>query len=72
MFCLEKVIPEQVGIRSDLLAQVLTECLERNIQLHSLLIVRHGKLVLETAKFPTAREDKHLVYSCVKLLQRQL
>ena len=66
MFCLEKVIPEQVGIRSDLLAQVLTECLERNIQLHSLLIVRHGKLVLETAKFPTAREDKHLVYSCSK------
>lgn len=66
MFYLEKAVPEQVGIRSDLLAQLLMECFERNIQLHSLLIVRHGKLVLETAKFPTTGEDKHLVYSCSK------
>lgn len=66
MFYLEKVVPEQVGMRSDLLAQLLKECMERNIQMNSLLIVRHGKLVLETAKFPTAKEDKHLVYSCSK------
>lgn len=66
MFQLEKGLPEQVGIRSDFLAQILKECLERNIQLHSLMVIRHGKMVLETAKFPTAKEDKHLVYSCSK------
>ena len=58
--------PEEQGMDSNTLAAMLEmlESDERNI--HSILIARHGVLVLEAYLSPFNRETPHNIYSCTK------
>ncbi len=58
--------PESVGIDSRRLADVLTVLRERRIPIHSLAVVRQGKLVFDTSFYPFAADRLHDVASCTK------
>lgn len=62
----QEATPEEEGIDSDALADVLDAFTAGQIQLHSLLVVRHGKLVLEVYPYPFFREMRHEVESVSK------
>jgi CubicO group peptidase (beta-lactamase class C family) len=58
--------PEEQGMDPRLLAQMLADIQQRDLNLHSLLIVRNGYLVSETYFEPYRQDTKHDLYSCTK------
>jgi CubicO group peptidase (beta-lactamase class C family) len=58
--------PEEQGMDSARLAAMLTQIQADNRNIHSLLIARHGTLVLEAYFHPFNRETPHNLYSCTK------
>jgi CubicO group peptidase (beta-lactamase class C family) len=62
----QEATPEEEGIDSGALADLLDSLAADQIQLHSLLAVRHGKLVLEVYPYPFFREMRHEVESVAK------
>ncbi|HEY3756413.1 MAG TPA: serine hydrolase [Opitutaceae bacterium] len=60
------VAPEAEGIDSDRLAEGLRAVRQRQIRVHSILIVRDGKLVLDATFFPFRPEETHDLASCTK------
>jgi len=62
---LPRSAPEAEGIRSEgVLA--LVEALESEIEVHSLMLLRHGKVVAEGWWTPYSAEDIHVTYSVTK------
>lgn len=59
-------VPEDVGISSVALANLLQKCEQINYKLRTLLVIRHGKPVVEAARYPFRAFDKRLVYSVSK------
>ncbi len=58
--------PEAQGMDGSKLAQMLEDIKQRNLSLHSLLVMRNGYIVSETY-YGTYRQDtKHELYSCTK------
>ena len=64
--------PEEQGIDSDLLAQAIETARQRNLSIHSLLIVRNGYLVTEAYFFPYDGKRPHDVASVTKCLTTTL
>ena len=58
--------PEEQGMESEKLAQMLDKVQQQQLQLHSLLIVRHGYLVSESYFEIYGPETRHELYSCTK------
>ena len=58
--------PEEQGMNSDVLAQMLEKVKEENIPLDSLLILKNGYLVSETYFYPYQAQTLHAVNSCTK------
>jgi CubicO group peptidase (beta-lactamase class C family) len=58
--------PEEQGLDSSMILAMLDEILSSNLQIHSLLIVRHGYLVTEVYFPPYQQEMKHPVFSMTK------
>ena len=58
--------PEDAGLSSVAIANFLQDCEKIHYKLRTLLIVRHGKPVVEAAKYPFLSSDKRLVYSVSK------
>lgn len=58
--------PEQQGMASEQLDQMLAEIQQKNLNLHSLLIVRNGYLVSETYFASYQQTTRHELYSCTK------
>ncbi len=58
--------PEDQQMDSQKLAQVLDTVREKKINLHSLLIMRHGSIVSETYFSPYAADRRHELYSVTK------
>jgi CubicO group peptidase (beta-lactamase class C family) len=58
--------PEEQGIDSQKLAQVLAAIEGQHLKIHSLLIVRNGYLVSETYFEPYRQDTKHELYSVTK------
>src|SRR5207302_11420744 len=58
--------PEAQGIDSTVLADALMQIRERRIPVTSLLIERHGKIVLDSYFYPFADNRTHNVYSVTK------
>ncbi len=65
-------MPEQQGIDSAQLAKMFEEINRRNLNLHSLLIVRHGYLVTEAYFPPYQAGTKHDMYSITKAVMSAL
>ena len=58
--------PEQQGMDSDELVKMFEYILEKQLNLHSVLIVRNGYLVTEAYFQPFQEDNKHLIASCTK------
>ena len=64
--------PEAQGIDSAVLADALEQIRTRHIPIHSLLIERHGKIVLDSYFYPFADNKEHNVYSVTKSVTSML
>lgn len=64
--------PEAQGIDSAVLADALQQIRARHIPTHSLLIERHGKIVLDAYFYPFADDRTHNVYSVTKSVTSML
>ena len=58
--------PEEQGMDSQKLAQMLAAVRQQHLSLHSLLIIRNGYLVSETYFGSYDRDTRHDLYSCTK------
>lgn len=62
----ERVTPESVGIRSRDIRSFLEESFKAGIQLHSFMLVRHGKVAAEGWIKPYSADARHIIYSFSK------
>jgi CubicO group peptidase (beta-lactamase class C family) len=60
--------PEAQGIESDQLRRLLQAMIAQDLDLHSLLIMRHGQIVLDAVFFPYDGKRPHDLASCTKSL----
>ncbi len=58
--------PEEQGIDSASILSMLQEIQQKDLNIHSVLVIRHGYLVTEVYFPPYTREIKHPVYSMTK------
>ena len=58
--------PEAQGIDSVRLTEMLGEVLEKNVAIDALLVIRNGRLVLESYRYPNTSTTLHSIYSCTK------
>ncbi|MBR6552851.1 MAG: serine hydrolase, partial [Clostridia bacterium] len=58
--------PEATGISSKVIRKMLDEMEREDCELHSLMILRHGKVAVETYQAPLKATDPHMVYSVSK------
>ncbi len=66
MFELKRATPEAVGIPSASLENLIRQLDQFHIPMHSLLVMRHGKLVLEAYYSPFTADTLHRMYSITK------
>jgi CubicO group peptidase (beta-lactamase class C family) len=58
--------PEEQGVDSELLAQMLATIQEQDHALDSVTIARHGYLILDATVYPFPPGAKHAIHSCTK------
>ncbi len=58
--------PESQGVRKEVIAKALRLLGDKQIPLHSFLVVRHGKLICEVYGRPFGRSTLHRLYSSTK------
>jgi CubicO group peptidase (beta-lactamase class C family) len=58
--------PEQQGLNGETLAKIFERIEQDKLKVHSLLIIRHGYLVLETYFKDYQADTRHEVFSCTK------
>ncbi len=64
--------PEELGFDSDKLADLLLSAREKNVQIHSFLVVRHGYVLVDATFYPYDGKDAHSVASVTKSLMTTL
>lgn len=57
---------ESVGVSSKVVQAFIDRCIEENKELHSLMVLRHGKVACEAYRDPYGPEHKHMMYSVSK------
>ncbi len=62
----EKITPESAGLSSDRIIKFLDRIEKRGATMHSLLIMRHGKIITENYWAPFDRDFCHRMYSQTK------
>ena len=65
-------LPEEVGLDSGPLSEMFDYVREHNVPVHSVQIVRHGKLVLDAYFYPYNSEMRHDVASVTKSVTSSL
>ncbi len=65
-------IPEQQGMQSGMLADMMQHIIDNGFDIHSVLIVRNGKLVLDSYFWPFSAEMKHILHSGTKSITSAL
>jgi CubicO group peptidase (beta-lactamase class C family) len=58
--------PEQQGMDSELLAEMLEEVIQRGHDIDSISVIRNGYLVLDVSIDPYRSSNKHIIHSCTK------
>ena len=66
MLDFEKVIPEDVGISSTGLISFARKLEYNNIPMHSIIVMRHGKICMESYYAPYSRNTLHRMFSVTK------
>ena len=67
-FTLERTTPENVGLSSEAVIDFIDTAKERGIAMHSLMVLRHGKVAAELYWKPYGEHTKNHVYSFSKSL----
>lgn len=62
----EYTIPEDVGMYSGNIMDFLEQVEKIQYNMHSFLLMRHDKIVVEICRYPYQKDDKRLVYSASK------
>ena len=62
----ERVTPESLGIRSKDIREFLKESYRAGIQLHSFMLIRHGKVAAEGWYKPYSPDTRQIIYSFSK------
>ena len=57
---------ESVGVSSKEVQKFIDHCMEANKELHSIMVIRHGKVACEAFREPFGPEYKHMMYSVSK------
>jgi len=65
-------LPEQQGMSSEVLSDMLESLRERDHRVDSIIVIRNGYLVLESSMYPAEPHFKHQVYSCTKSVSSAL
>lgn len=58
--------PEEQGVDSEILVEMLDELIEQGYSIDSISVVRNGYMVLDVAVFPYKSSNKHIIHSCTK------
>ena len=64
--------PEEQGIDSKLLIEMLEKIISDGVDIDSISIIRNGYLVADVFMYPADRQKKHPIYSCTKSLTSTL
>jgi CubicO group peptidase (beta-lactamase class C family) len=63
---LQRSLPEKEGMRTEGILRFLEEVQAQRIDLHSLMILRHGKVVAEGWRYPYSSGHRHIMHSVSK------
>jgi CubicO group peptidase (beta-lactamase class C family) len=58
--------PEEQGMDSELLADMLDTIRERNYNIDSVSVIRNGYMVVDAYVHPFSSDSKHIIHSCTK------
>lgn len=58
--------PEEVGVSSKEVQAYIDHCMELNKHLHSIMVIRHGKVACEVYREPYGPNHNHMMYSVSK------
>ena len=58
--------PEEAGVSSEEVQLFIEECEKEKIEIHGLMVLRHGKVACEVYKEPFSAEYPHMMYSVSK------
>ncbi len=58
--------PESVGVCSKEVQAFIDECIEKGRELHSITVIRHGKIACEIYRDPFTPQHRHMMYSVSK------
>jgi CubicO group peptidase (beta-lactamase class C family) len=58
--------PEQQGLDSEVLAEMIEYIRDEALPIHSVLVIRNGYIVTEAYFYPFQPDFKHRIYSCTK------
>jgi CubicO group peptidase (beta-lactamase class C family) len=64
--------PEEQGIRSQMLAEMMEHVKKYSFNIDSILIVRNGYMVLDAYFYPYLKGQKHIIHSCTKSIMSAL
>ena len=63
---IEKARPEDIGISPNTITKALDDIDRKKVPIHSLLMMRHGKIFLEAYWAPWTADKLHRLYSITK------
>lgn len=58
--------PQSLGVNTKVVNEFLKTAQEKNLEFHSLMVVRNGKVAIEWYNEPFSRDSSHVVYSVSK------
>ena len=64
--------PEEQGMQSKLLAEMMEHVKNNSFHIDSILIVRNGNLVFDAYFWPFSKNQKHIIHSCTKSIMSAL
>ena len=64
--------PEEQGIQSQMLAEMMEHIKQNSFNIDSILIVRNGYMVLDAYFYPFSKGEKHIIHSCTKSIMSAL
>ena len=66
MTSLSRSTPEAQGVSSQGIAAFLSDCASSGLELHSMMLVRHGVVIAESWWYPYAPQKPHMLFSLSK------
>ena len=64
--------PEEQGMQSQVLAEMMEHIKNNSYQIDSILIIRNGYMVLDAYFWPYSKGQKHIIHSCTKSIMSAL